>query len=107
MQFIRPKRIPEANIQAELYKRLKDLNIESMLEYRFKDFHLRADLVVIKNNEIICACEVKSRITQRPIHLGKQFQKYLKIGVPIFYCLNQQDVDKTIERISVLYNKID
>ena len=105
MQFIRPRRIPEANIQAEIYKRLKELGIESMLEYRFKEFRLRADLIVIKNNEVLCACEVKSRVCKRPMTYGKQFQKYLKLGIPIFYCLNLQEIDKIVEKIVVLYNK--
>ena len=106
MQFIKPRRIPEANIQAEIYKRLKEMNIESMLEYRFKEFRLRADLIVIKNNEIICACEVKSKVSDRPVMtFGKQFQKYMKLGIPIFYCLNLKEVDRVVGKIKVLYNR--
>ncbi len=80
MEFIRPTRIPEANIQAEIYGKLKQLNIESMLEYRIKDFKLRADIVVIKNNKIICACEVKSHIDKGWFKSeGNQFKKYLSL----------------------------
>lgn len=106
MDFVMPRRIPEANIQAEIYRRLKELGVQSILEYRFKSLHLRADLIIIKENKIICACEVKSRVSKRPMTYGKQFQKYLKLGVPIFYCLNLNEIDKTIQRIFVLYNNL-
>ncbi len=106
MQFIKPKRIPEANIQAEIYKQLKEVNIESMLEYRFKEFRLRADLIVIKNSKIICACEVKSWSKPRSINPnGKQFRKYLKLGIPIFYCGRIDKIDNLIEKIKKLYEK--
>ena len=36
VEFIRKKRIPEANIQAELYSRLKNVGIYSYLEYKIK-----------------------------------------------------------------------
>lgn len=106
MQFIRPKRLPEANLQAELYKRLKDIGIGSCLEYHFKDFRLRADLIVIKQNEIICACEVKSYRTDREPHLDtKQYQKYLKLNIPIFYLVNLKNLDTIIYKITNLYNR--
>jgi hypothetical protein len=107
MEFERPKRIPEANIQAEIYKRLKELGIESILEYKFKEFKLRADLIIIKNDEIICACEIKSWSKPREINSqGKQFQKYLKLGIPVFYCGRFEKIDYLIKEIIELYNKI-
>lgn len=107
MDFIRPKRLPEANIQAAIYKRLVDENIECYLEYRIKEFKLRADLIVVKNSKIICACEIKSYKTLKNTNTNtKQFKKYFKLGIPIFYCSRLEQVNLVTDKILNLYNSI-
>ena len=105
IDFVRPKRLPEANIQAELYNVLKFNKIESILGYRFKEFRLRADLIVIKNNKIICACEIKSNrdFNKEPNLDTRQFRKYQALGIPIFYCNHMDKIEKVVNLIKDLY----
>jgi hypothetical protein len=106
MEYVRPTRLPEANIQAEVYRRLKELNIECVLEYKFVKEKIRADVIVIKDNKIICACEIKSKLyLNRPVNTTtKQFKKYFSLGIPIFYTGRLEKVDELINRIVNLYN---
>ena len=51
MEFKLPKRISEANIQAEFYKQCKENNINVYLEYKHEK--CRFDAVIHNENEII------------------------------------------------------
>ena len=109
MQFLPPKKLREANIQAELYHRLKELGIPSYLEYSFKDFannrRRRADLVVYKNNKIVCLVEAKSRIRSfQPNWNTKQLKAYRATGVFVIVCDNF-NLEESVNKIKELYDK--
>ena len=112
MQFIQPKRVAEANIQAELYRRLKELSITCYLEYKIKLINcttsrrksLRVDLLVLKNNKIVCLIEIKShRVKREFLSQTKQIQTYLSLGIPFILCDNFNFEESIIE-IKKLYD---
>ena len=108
MQFIPPKRLREANLQAELYCRLKELNIPCYLEY---SFHLigsskrpRADAAIYKNGKVVCLVEVKSRMNPfRTNWQSKQLQKYRATGLYTIVCDNF-NFEESIAKITELYD---
>ena len=66
MNFIKPKRMPEAVIQAELYRRLRNKGVRICLEYTAKckigrSGIVRLDAVIVKDDEVIASIECKSR----------------------------------------------
>lgn len=106
MDFIRPKRMPEANIQAEIYRYCRNNNISICLEYK-KD-NCRFDAVIIKNEKIIAIVETKSRknIDHDRVKRTLQYRKYKKYNVPIILCLHWSEIEKTCQTIANMYNNI-
>lgn len=107
MDFIKPKHLPEANIQAELYRHLRNDGIKCCLEYRMyvEEFNTfcRADLIIIKGKKIIAIIECKSRDNNFEVNKGgKQFRQYKTFGIPIFYCMNFKHVERTLNLIKLL-----
>lgn len=104
MKFIKPKRIPEANIQAEFYHRCRGLGLRLCLEYKYE--HCRFDAVMLDNEDNIYAIvEFKSRI--KPIigdYNTKQIKKYQQYGIPIIVCLDYFSIDKAIGKCIELLN---
>lgn len=108
--FTPPKRLPEANIQAELYRLLRNSNIKCCLEYRMlckeTDSFLRADIVTIKNNRITSIIECKSRDNNFNVNTsGKQYYQYSTFGIPIFYCMNFKHVTRTVNLVELLHTQ--
>jgi len=111
MKFISPKRIPEPNIQAEIYHRLKLKGIECMLEMHLYcekyGGELTPDILIISKEQIVGIIEVKSligdkRLSNREIFpdmqiSSKQLKRYLLYGLPLFYCTNWEGIEKAIE----------
>lgn len=97
MQFNFPKRLPEANIQAEIYRRCKELDIECYLEYKHE--HCRFDIVIVRDELIIGIIEVKNSVRTKINKRTRQYKKYSSYGVPLHYCLGQNYVDSTINQI--------
>lgn len=96
--FVRPKRISEANIQAECYHRLRNLGINCYLEYKLQ--HCRLDMVIVVNeNTIACIVEFKSRTKDLTLRKGKQYTKYKALGFPLLYCHHMDEIDATITLI--------
>ena len=106
MRFIRPKRIPEANVQAEIYRLLRNKGIKCCLEYRVEvpeyNNHLRADIAIINGDDIACLVEVKSRKNGKINKEGRQYKKYISLGVPVIYCLSFKEVGHCVDEISKL-----
>lgn len=107
MKFFEPKRLKEANLQAELYHRLKEIDIPCYLEYPFIDFtnnrRRRADAAIYKNGKIVCLVEMKSRRTPRaPNWKGKQLQAYRTTGVYVISCDNF-NFEESLQKIVELY----
>jgi hypothetical protein len=111
MQYIEPKRLREANIQAELYGRLKELGINCYLEYPYFAVgckrRFRADAAIYKNNSIVCFVEVKSRRRpSQPNWFSKQLQHYRSTGLYVVVCDNF-NFEESITKIQELYHRFD
>ena len=108
MKFTKPKKLPEANIQAELYHYLRNEGIRCCLEYHMHcestGNNLRADIVTVIDDEIGCIVECKSRTFNFGIETtGKQYQQYKSFDIPLFYCMKFTHVKKTLESIIKLH----
>ena len=105
MKFTRKRnRISEANIQAELYNRLRLLGIKCYLEYAHENF--RFDMVILNKDDIIGIVEIKSRTRNIGIvnKNTRQYRKYHSYGLPVIYCTNMSEINKSIERIKALFH---
>ena len=102
MKFIKPSRIAEANIQAEIYHRLKLAHIDCYLEYKVKKIG-RLDIIILLNDEIVCIIEVKSYKIQKDFNYdSKQIARYRQLNIPILGCGNLKDIDTLIVKIKKL-----
>ena len=103
IKFIKPNRIPEANVQAEIYRKLRNRDIRCCLEYRMEvpeyGNYLRADIAVLVGDYIACLIECKSRVNGKVNKNGRQYKKYLSLGLPTIYCMSIYDVNETVSRI--------
>ena len=111
MKFIRPRRLPEANIQAELYRQLRNRDIKCCLEYRIyvksMDSFIRADVIIIKDSIIICIIECKSRREgSKPNKNGRQYRSYASLGVPFMYCMTFKQVPKMVDEVIKITNNL-
>lgn len=108
--FVNPKRLPEANVQAELYSRLRNAGVNIMLEYRCAissmNSNIRMDIAVIQGKRIICAIECKSRAKNKHVNIqSRQHHKYLSIGIPFIYCLSMGEVESCYKQVIDFYFK--
>ena len=105
VEYIKPKRIPEAQIQAEIYRQFCFHDISCQLEYRLPTIRGRVDIAVYRDKELKCLIEVKrcrkDHSRPDPSKL-KQYQKYLKVGVPVFYCYGFQEISNIIYQVKGL-----
>lgn len=100
-------KIPEANIQAELYYQLKLIKIKSFLEcVKYKNrIKSKFDVAVLDNSgdNIIAIVEIKSWSNKATSMWSrksqKQFKKYSEYGLPLLYCCGMQEIDLTIDSI--------
>ena len=81
IKFVKPRMLPEANIQAEIYHHLRLLGIRCCLEYRMyceeSNTHVRADIITIIGSEIACIIECKTRDGNFTVNTdGEQYKKY-------------------------------
>ena len=104
MRFIKPRRVPEATIQAVVYNLLCYSGVEAHMEYRIhipeENRFIRADIVVVKEASIVAIIEVKSKKRKSNPHTrGKQYQRYMSLDVPIFYCCHMDDANGVVRSI--------
>ena len=103
----KPKRLPEANVQAEIYCQLKALNIEVILEYKqyvkAMNCFMRIDVAVIQGDRLITAIECKSRNRTRINENTRQHKKYMSLGIPFMYCLSIKDVETCCNLVKKFY----
>ena len=107
MDFIKPKRIPEANIQAEIYRFCRNNNIKVCLEYKVEN--CRLDIVIVKHERIILIIETKSRKKEYPKnkrYKTKQINKYKKFEVPILVCASWYEIEQTCKEIKRMYESL-
>ena len=110
LKFIKPKRLPEANIQAEVYRQLRNKGIKCCLEYRFyiesMNSYIRADVIIIQNDNIVAIIECKSRKKEgNPNKDGRQYQKYRALGIPFIYCMTFKEVPKIVNEAIILMER--
>ena len=91
----------EANVHAELYRQLKNGGVEVYSEYSIG--RLRCDLVVVKDNKIKAAIEVKKKKRKVLYKGSRQFINYMNLNLPVIYCLGEENIKKTIETIESEY----
>lgn len=117
MEFLEPRKLIEANLQAELYRQLANRGISCYLEYSIKQKYfykmtkLRADCVVLdkKRIDILAVIEVKSYRNPEtvPSGINKQRKKYKwyyeENGVPFFYIYNMKTILKFIQWLNEMY----
>lgn len=95
------KRIPEANIQAEIYHRLKLEGVSRILEY--KHLKSRFDIMILEEvGERAFAkgiIEVKSwaKKGREPKWEGAQLQKYGKLGLPVLVCGRWEEIEDAVQ----------
>ncbi len=98
MKFKLPKRISEANIQAEFYRQCKTNNINVYLEYKHEE--CRFDAVIYEYDKIVLIVEIKSYKRKRKPNYGtKQMQKYEKYNIPVLLIGRMEEINKTIQYI--------
>lgn len=104
MLFKYPKRLPEANIQAELYKQLTNLGFHVMLEYKHENS--RFDIIVYSKGQIDCIIEVKRSSKAKTD--TKQLDKYRSFGITVLVCLGWSDISRVKQLVmdsSLAYTK--
>jgi hypothetical protein len=107
MRLIKPRKLPEANIQAELYHRCKTAGISVLLEYSVKrqdGKKCRFDAVLLKGTEIVGIIEVKSykNPARQPNANTKQMAKYREFGVPVYLVTHMNHLHKCLQWADML-----
>lgn len=108
MFFVRKRRKSEANVQAELYRMLWNESTPCYLEYKVGN--CRFDLVLLNRTEskVLAIVEVKNHVYRgesevRKPNITKQFQKYSAFGVPLIYCLGEEQVESVFIQLKKIY----
>lgn len=97
------KRIPEANIQAELYRKLQEAWLFVILEYKIK--WCRLDVAIFQqlywSYSLVLAIEVKSYKTHKQFNYDtKQINKYRDtLWLEILWCWRMEDVDWVVRKV--------
>ncbi len=87
----------EANVHALLYTELHNEKIEVYSEYRINNS--RCDLVIVKDDLVKCAIEVKRR-NRKDFNTGtRQFKKYEELNIPVIYCMGKNNINSTVELV--------
>ena len=97
--YTRPEKLPEANIQAELYLRLRNAGFECQLEYFHAGWRIDCAVLDPRNPRLIlCLIEVKNhRLTKAD---KSQIAGYKSIGVPVLVVEGLGDIDTVVDRIA-------
>ncbi len=108
MKFEPPAKLPEANMQAELYRQLTNRGIRCLLEYpliKDREGKLRADCIILDKRElqILAVIEVKTFKNPKavPSEKNKQRKRYRSFyqGVKFFYVWNLKTIYQVIDWI--------
>jgi nicotinate-nucleotide pyrophosphorylase len=101
---IKYKRLPEANIQAEIYHVCKKNGIGCLLEYKIDNCRFDVVLFDTGTQEIYAIIEVKSfKYHTNKAWSGnedtKQMRKYKTYGLPVYIIGRMEHVSKTVKMI--------
>ena len=111
-KFTPPARLPEAVIQAEIYRQLHAKNIQCTLECPiFCDQYggeLTPDVAILHEGYVIGLIEVKSfkkvkTVSNQIINnldskriSSKQLKRYLLFNLPLYYCNTRDDIPRAV-----------
>jgi hypothetical protein len=105
MRYKKPSIPKEALVVFELCYSLRNNNIQFDLEYsdivvnfNVGNHKVRFDIVIIKNNEIICIIECK-RAKILTTGRNNQITKYSTFGVPVLLCRGMQDIPGVVAKV--------
>ena len=119
MKFVEPFHLPEANLQAEVYRQCRARGIKCCLEYLLGESRFntpygtpiqdrpRADIVIInEENEIVAIVEVKS-YTEKHAKEGhkwytQQIKRYQEFGLPVFIVGRMEKIPELVEWLNQL-----
>lgn len=113
MKFIKPKYVPEANLQAEFYHECRLAHIKCFLEYRSrwndgKKPGCHFDAVIVHKKNIVAIIEFKKRKKTKEERErwrnGKQSNKYKRYNLPIFLVTHVDEISETINNLKGLMN---
>ncbi len=104
MRYVEARKVPQANIQAELFYCLRERNIFCVLDYR-ADKGVKFDVAVIHGDDVVCIVEVKSRVRERVSHKLAKVERCERYGIPVLLCVNFNNVKDTIEEIERIINQ--
>jgi len=112
MEYPKPYKT-EDWIKCELYRILTAKGFECYPEMRVevnklhtyrkgavRNLVVRADLVIYKDEKFICLIEVKNHAHDSPRTDGRQYKRYEATELPFIYCMNENQIDQTIEDVT-------
>jgi hypothetical protein len=112
-RFIPPSRLPEAVIQAEVYKRLLDKDIQCTVGCPIfcavYNGELSPDIAILYKGYVIGIIEIKSfkkvkSVSNQIINnldvdqiKSKQLKRYLLYELPLYYCTTWDDIPRAVK----------
>ena len=103
MKYRKPKKLPSANIKAEIYRLLRDNNIQCCLDYRLATEYgelATLSIVVIQDDEIVCAIIVRSMNSNDGLNTNtNRFRKYDSFGIDLFECTRMDQVPSVVDQV--------
>jgi len=63
---------------------------------------IRVDLSVYKNGQFKCLIEIKKGNCTKANENGRQYKKYQSLNMDFIYCINEREIEKTIEAVKIL-----
>jgi ubiquinone/menaquinone biosynthesis C-methylase UbiE len=104
MRFI-PRKVSEANVQAEFYRVCKEAGITCFLEY-LSSWNgtpgCRFDCVIVQNGLIKAIIEVKSR---KRVKEPKKMKKYRIFGVPVLLVEGYESIAPTMRTLGKILKR--
>ena len=93
-----PHRISHTQLQAEFYRQCYNKGINIFCEYYYDD--CRFDAVVYHKNQVLILIEIKNYKKKRAPNLTtKQYAKYSRYNLPLYYIVNIDDIEPIVEKI--------
>lgn len=111
----KPKRLSEANVQAEFYMACRRAGMGCFLEYSARWMNPpgrgRFDAVIHKAGEILAIVECKSTRKAKERHIkfpaSRQFARYQEAGLPVFLVACMAEIGPTIAELRRVYYSTD
>lgn len=101
MDFIHPKRLSEATLQAEFYSECLRQHIGCFLEYTYED--CRFDAVIVYKGKIVFIIEIKSHSRKYKLdeYGNPQIKKYERFNIPVITLTRKCDIIGLVKKINI------